>query len=153
MTSQVKLGLVDVWEKHGEGLDFLIKADDDTFVIMDNLMARLQRRDPEVPFMMGHKMTNEVDLNIFSVNIEELDIYFPQGFTFLSGGPGYVMSRAAVRRLVMEGLSPGGSHLCRDKVKRLNGGEDLEMGSCALRLGIALTSSEMEGRTTFLPFK
>ena len=65
MILQVKLGLVEVWEKHGEGLDFLIKADDDTFVIMDNLMARLQRRDPEVPFMMGHKMTNEVGFKHF----------------------------------------------------------------------------------------
>ena len=67
MTLQVKLGLVELWERHGEGLDFLIKADDDTFVIMDNLMARLQGRDPEVPFMMGHKMTNEVGLKYLNI--------------------------------------------------------------------------------------
>ena len=58
----MKLGLTDIWEKHGERLDFLIKADDDTFLVMDNLMARLQGRDPEKPFMMGHKLTNEVKL-------------------------------------------------------------------------------------------
>ena len=56
----MKLGLGEVWEKHGAGLDFLIKADDDTFLVVDNLMARLQGTDPETPFMMGHKMTNEV---------------------------------------------------------------------------------------------
>ena len=56
----MKLGLVEVWETHGARLDFLIKADDDTFLVMDNLMAQLQGRDPERPFMMGHKMTNEV---------------------------------------------------------------------------------------------
>ena len=64
-----------------------------------------------------------------------------------------MMSRAAVRRLVMDGLSTQGSHICQDKVKPLNGGEDLEMGYCAMRLGIPLTSSESEGRSTFLPFK
>ena len=57
---KVKLGLVEVWETHGARLDFVIKADDDTFLVMDNLMAQLQGRDPERPFMMGHKMTNEV---------------------------------------------------------------------------------------------
>ena len=60
--SKVKLGLVEVWETHEAEIDFLIKADDDTFLIMDNLMARLQGRDPEIPFMIGHKMTNEVRL-------------------------------------------------------------------------------------------
>ena len=64
-----------------------------------------------------------------------------------------MMSRAALRRLVMEGLSPGGSQICWDKVKYLNGGEDLTMGSCAMKLDIPLTSSEIGGRTTFLPFK
>ena len=64
-----------------------------------------------------------------------------------------MMSRAAVRRLVMDGLSPQGSHICQDKVKYLNGGEDLEMGNCAMRLGIPLISSEREGKSTFLPFK
>ena len=59
---QVKLGLVEVWKNHGETLDFLIKADDDTYLVMDNLMTRLQGRDPERPFMMGHKLTNEVNI-------------------------------------------------------------------------------------------
>ena len=58
----MKLGLVEVWKNHGETLDFLIKADDDTFLVMDNLMTRLQGRDPERPFMMGHKLTNEVNI-------------------------------------------------------------------------------------------
>ena len=60
----MKLGLVEVWKKHGETLDFLIKADDDTFLVMDNLMTRLQGRDPERPFMLGHKLTNEVNIDI-----------------------------------------------------------------------------------------
>ena len=86
----MKLGLIEVWERHGEELDFLIKADDDTFVIIDNLMARLQGRDPEVSFMMGHKMTNEVSLKylniLFFVNIEELDIYCLRGLILFSPG-------------------------------------------------------------------
>ena len=42
-----------------DSFDFLIKTDDDSFVVMDNLRARLAAMDPEQEFMMGHKLSDD----------------------------------------------------------------------------------------------
>ena len=44
---------------HRDSFDFLIKTDDDSFVVMDNLRARLAAMDPDQEFMMGHKLTDD----------------------------------------------------------------------------------------------
>ena len=44
---------------HRDTFDFLIKTDDDSFVVMGNLRARLAALDPDQELMMGHKLTDD----------------------------------------------------------------------------------------------
>ena len=45
--------------RHRDTFDFLIKTDDDSFVVMGNLRARLAALDPDQELMMGHKLTDD----------------------------------------------------------------------------------------------
>uniref|UniRef100_A0A183SWW5 N-acetylgalactosaminide beta-1,3-galactosyltransferase n=1 Tax=Schistocephalus solidus TaxID=70667 RepID=A0A183SWW5_SCHSO len=62
--------------------DYFYKADDDTYMFVENLVEELSWRNPDEPFMMGHR--------------------FPrfQKVGYFSGGAGYVLSRGALKLLV-----------------------------------------------------
>ncbi len=104
-----------VYDNHRDDADWFMKADDDTYVIVENLRYLLQPRSPDEPVYFGCKFKP----------------YVRQGY--MSGGAGYVLSREALRRLVEVGLGKNrtdqskslGCHANNDQ-----GAEDVEMGSC-----------------------
>ena len=120
--------------KNYQDFDYLLKADDDTFVIVDNLLALLSIRSPLEEFLLGHEQTD-------------------QGVTYLSGGSGYVISKAAFERIV-----PAFQYQCylphaSGQEIEIYPNEDLQMGKCAQLLNIKLYSSQIDGQSTFLPFR
>ncbi|CAJ0598044.1 unnamed protein product [Cylicocyclus nassatus] len=95
--------------------DWFLKADDDTYVHMDNLRALLASYSPYDAFSIGHQFKNGSDFA-----------------TYHSGGAGYVLSREAVRRLVSKGFSKLSS--C-DKHKAH---EDMFIGHCLSELNVTV---------------
>ncbi|ELU10340.1 hypothetical protein CAPTEDRAFT_176711 [Capitella teleta] len=119
-----------IYQHHLNEADWFLKADDDTYVVVENLRLLLQDHNPEEPIHFGRKFKP----------------YVRQGY--MSGGAGYVLSREAVRRFVEQAMpSPG---KCRIDA---GGAEDLEMGQCLQSVGvIAGDSRDSAGRERFHPF-
>ncbi|KAM3174319.1 hypothetical protein ACTXT7_010792 [Hymenolepis weldensis] len=109
--------------------DFFMKADDDSYVIVENLRFILSKMDPNVPFIMGRRFKK----------------YIKQGY--LSGGAGYVVSRAALK-MIAEGMEKE----VPDCQKR-GGAEDVNLGACAERVGVKMIDSlDEHGEEAFHPF-
>ncbi|XP_078592643.1 glycoprotein-N-acetylgalactosamine 3-beta-galactosyltransferase 1-like isoform X2 [Branchiostoma floridae x Branchiostoma japonicum] len=119
-----------VYEHHLDEADWFLKADDDTYVIMENLRHFLSNKDPEEPVYYGFRFN--------SIRPDTKNGY-------MSGGAGYVLSREAVRRLVTQGMDD--PRKCRLHSKAP---EDLEIGRCLEKAGVlAGDSRDEEGRQTF----
>ena len=66
--------------------DWFLKADDDSYIIIENLKAFLQQHSPLDPVQFGCKLIQIVKKG------------------YMSGGAGYVLSREALKRFVTIGL-------------------------------------------------
>ncbi|XP_049838918.1 glycoprotein-N-acetylgalactosamine 3-beta-galactosyltransferase 1-like [Schistocerca gregaria] len=111
-----------------ESTDWVLKADDDTFMVMENLRHLL------LPLNASRALFVGLRLRPFS----------PEGF--MSGGAGYVLSRMAVLRFVEEGLS-GDIEGCNNTGKD---GEDVAMGRCMVALNATfLDSRDSDGLERF----
>ncbi|THD20717.1 Glycoprotein-N-acetylgalactosamine 3-beta-galactosyltransferase [Fasciola hepatica] len=105
--------------KHfGEKFDYFFKADDDTYVVVENLRKLLSTYNPEIPFLMGYRHER----------------FFAQGYP--SGGAGYILSRAALRMMI-KGFKT--TEDCYSTTHSDN--EDVKIGMCAQTLGIPLIDS------------
>lgn len=115
--------------EHRDEFDWVVKADDDTFLLVENLQAAVRGLDPALPSATGvHLRTWET------------------GSTYLNGGAGYVLSRGAVNKLVESGLQ---RHQCEDNLN-LGTGEDVNMANCLTYLGVELLDSrDTAGRQRF----
>ncbi|KAL4003755.1 Glycoprotein-N-acetylgalactosamine 3-beta-galactosyltransferase 1 domain protein [Acanthocheilonema viteae] len=110
--------------------DWFMKADDDTYVIVENLRFMLLAHDPSEPVWFGCKFKP----------------FTKQGY--MSGGAGYVLSRAALKKFVTEALPD--PNKCK---KSEAGAEDAEIGKCLEKVGVkAGDSRDAEGHHRFLPF-
>lgn len=117
------------YEHYGDQFDWFLKADDDTYMIVENLRYFLSHHDPNSLEYFGHK---------FKVIVQ-------QGY--FSGGAGYILSRKSLEVFVTKGLS--GAVKCRQD----GGAEDAEIGICMENLGIkAGDSQDIYGKETFHPF-
>lgn len=135
---KTKEGIKRVWEDYQDQFDYLLKADDDTYVVVENLKKILHQFDPRDLLYMGHQQED-------------------QAVTYMSGGSGYVLSAGAVERIVLTGLAEGPPaapchlpHATGQEVQ-VYPSEDLQLGACAKLLNIEFMSSEAAGGMTFLP--
>lgn len=115
------------YEHHLDEADWFLKADDDTYVIVDNLRWVLGNHTPDEPIYFGRRFKP----------------YTKQGY--MSGGAGYVLSREALRRFVQGFKTKVCSHTTSV--------EDLAMGQCMEKMGV-LAGDARDGlqRETFHPF-
>ncbi|CAL1526713.1 unnamed protein product, partial [Lymnaea stagnalis] len=106
------------------------KADDDTYVIMENLRYFLSAEDSGQPVYFGQRFMPHVT----------------QGYA--SGGGGYVLSKEALRRFGQLGVK--NTSLC----SKYGIDEDVNMGQCMANLRVSLKSSlDFLNRTRFHCFK
>lgn len=122
-----------IYDHHFDDADWFLKADDDTYVIVENLRHLLENRDPVTPVYFGRRFK----------------AYVPQGY--MSGGAGYVLSKEAVRRFVKMSLRDN-VH-CPEKHGAWTA-EDVELGQCLQAVGVEIGDSrDSLARETFHPFQ
>ncbi|TKR87446.1 hypothetical protein L596_011843 [Steinernema carpocapsae] len=119
-----------LYENELDNYDYFLKADDDTYVIVENLRLMLMPYSPKDPLYFGCRFKP----------------FTKQGY--MSGGAGYILSREALKRFVEDGLSDP------KKCKAGNtGNEDSEMGKCMYKIGVkAVDTRDSRGRHRMLPF-
>ena len=112
-----------VYENHLNDYDWFMKADDDTYVVVENLRYMLSGEDPAKPIFFGHH---------FKTNVA-------QGY--FSGGGGYVISKEALKRY--------GKRLKTQCTINM-GPEDVKFGRCMQTLGVVTGDSrDSLNRTRF----
>ncbi|XP_052852825.1 glycoprotein-N-acetylgalactosamine 3-beta-galactosyltransferase 1 isoform X2 [Drosophila gunungcola] len=127
---KTRASLQYVYNHHFRNYDWFLKADDDTYVIMENLRAFLYAYSPSSPVYFGNK---------FRSNVKE---------EYMSGGAGYVLSKMALHQLINEGFV--NSSICSN---RGYGYEDIELGRCLRGVGVVGGDSRDEqGLNRFIPF-
>ena len=118
-----------VYDHHLKDAEWFLKADDDTYVILENLRYFLAGLNPNEPVYFGRKFKHSVK----------------QGY--MSGGAGYVMSKSALVLLVEKAFK--NPMICRLEGKS----EDVEMGLCLEGVGVlAGDSRDVLLRDRFHPF-
>ena len=112
--------------------DWFLKADDDTYMIVENLRYMLEPYNSSDPIYFGCKFKP----------------YVSQGY--MSGGAGYVLSKEALKRFVKQGVNDETGLNCRHDGE---GAEDVELGKCMENLHVkAGDSRDSLGRGRFFPF-
>ena len=80
LTSKVYHTLKDVYKRHNN-FDWYLKADDDTFIFVDNLKSFLNEKNSSMPITYGYNFK----------------VIVPNGYH--SGGAGYVLSKESLNRI------------------------------------------------------
>lgn len=130
LTAKTMQGFLYMYQHYYDEADWFLKADDDTYIIVENLRFFLSHQKSSHPVYFGH----------------HFKMIVKQGY--MSGGAGYVLSKEALRRVVNIGLKD--HKLCRPD----GGSEDAEIGKCLMNVGVKPgLSLDSKHRETFHPFK
>ena len=114
-----------IYQCHINDADWFLKADDDTYVIMENLRYFLSKLNPSDPHYIGRMYTKDGGYN--------------------TGGAGYVFSRETLR-IFKKALDEGGCPR--------GGGKDIFVGKCLRSQGVKLVRTrDSSARETFFRFK
>ncbi|XP_052850965.1 glycoprotein-N-acetylgalactosamine 3-beta-galactosyltransferase 1 [Drosophila gunungcola] len=128
--AKVKEAFKYVYKHHYNDADFFYKADDDTYAVIENMRYMLYPYSPETPVHFGFKFKP----------------FVKQGY--MSGGAGYILSKEALRRFVVEGIPNPKMCLPGTVVN-----EDIEIGRCMEHLNVTAGDSRDEiGRGRMFPF-
>lgn len=116
-----------VHEHYFDEADWFMKADDDTYVALDNLRWLLSKYNPEKPIYFGRRFKP----------------FVKQGY--MSGGAGYVLSKEALKRFV--------DAFKNNKCTHSSSIEDLALGKCMESINVeAGDSRDTSAKETFHPF-
>ncbi|KAH8323392.1 hypothetical protein KR067_007195, partial [Drosophila pandora] len=128
--AKVKAAFTYVYQHHYNDADWFYKADDDTYAVIENMRYMLYPYSPQTPVHFGFKFKP----------------FVKQGY--MSGGAGYILSKEALRRFVVEGI-PNKKYCLPGTV--IN--EDIEIGRCMANLNVTAGDSRDEmGRGRMFPF-
>lgn len=117
-----------IYKHHAHDADWFLRADDDTYVILENLRYFLYAYATTNPIYFGFKMKSAVK----------------QGY--LNAGAGYVLSKEALRRFNDRALLNGKGCRTHDN----GGAEDIEMARCLESVGVLAGDTRDElGRGRF----
>ncbi|OWF35766.1 Glycoprotein-N-acetylgalactosamine 3-beta-galactosyltransferase 1-B [Mizuhopecten yessoensis] len=124
LTAKTMTAFRYIFEKHFNEADWFIKIDDDSFVILENLRYFLSSHSPNDAVYFGHSFKSIVK----------------QGF-YCAGG-GHVLSKEALRRLAMNGVTYSSCQYGAEV--------DVELGKCMEYLGVETAdSTDRLGRSRF----
>ncbi|CEF69661.1 Glycoprotein-N-acetylgalactosamine 3-beta-galactosyltransferase 1 [Strongyloides ratti] len=116
---KIKNTLKWVWTNYKDEYDYILKADDDTYFVMENLRAYLINQNSSEDAYFGFR------------------IYNPPGDikkAYIQGGSGYIFSKKTFNILVENGLDNKKYCCQRDDMY-----DDMEIGRCLFRMGINST--------------
>ncbi|KAM7356653.1 uncharacterized protein ACRADG_002308 [Cochliomyia hominivorax] len=126
--NKTKVALKYIYDHHYDDAEWFLKADDDTYVILENLRYLLYRYSPEIPIYFGAKFKP----------------YVKQGY--MSGGAGYVLSKESLRKFALEAYD--NPRTCPKIFKS----EDVQLGFCLQNIDvIAGDSRDDKGNERFMP--
>ncbi|KAM9838420.1 glycoprotein-N-acetylgalactosamine 3-beta-galactosyltransferase 1 [Aulostomus maculatus] len=116
-----------IYQHHLDDADWFLKADDDTFVVIENLRYLLSKFDTEKPLYLGRRFKP----------------FIAQGY--MSGGAGYVLSKEALRRFI-KGFETG-------ECIHFSSIEDMALGKCMETMQVEPADTrDVKGRQTFHPY-
>ena len=120
-----------VHKHYADQYDWFCKCDDDKYTVMENLKFMLSLLDPAQPSLLGMKLRPPY--------------YNKEKFWWVSGGAGYVFSRAALHKLKQQ-ITSG----CMEDPQWLH--EDQLVSVCARRAHIKLVSNlDQNGKSRIMP--
>uniref|UniRef100_A0A336LXY8 Glycoprotein-N-acetylgalactosamine 3-beta-galactosyltransferase 1 n=1 Tax=Culicoides sonorensis TaxID=179676 RepID=A0A336LXY8_CULSO len=120
-----------IYKNHLNDADWFVKADDDTYFIMENLRYFLYTYNPNYPIYFGCHFKE-----FKATHLE-----------FMSGGAGYVLSKEALRRFIEQALPDPAK--CRHSN---DGAEDVNMGKCMMSVGVKFGDTrDAQKKNRFLP--
>jgi glycoprotein-N-acetylgalactosamine 3-beta-galactosyltransferase len=118
LSEKILLSLLYLYKRYSHDYDWFFKADDDTYVIVENLRHLLRRRPSNISFYHGYIARTP-------------DRYYP------SGGAGYVLSQEALLQFGEQILiKPEKRKLCN-----VDEAEDVNLAYCLARIGIFVTNA------------
>ncbi|XP_077978998.1 uncharacterized protein LOC144434421 [Glandiceps talaboti] len=119
-----------LYENHFDDADWFMKADDDTYVVAENVLHFLSDKDPSQPQYYGKRL-----------------IPFVKG-GYNSGGSGYILSKEALRILITQAYNNPAK--CRG-IEAVH--EDLQTAHCLAGVGVYPGNSlDSQGRERFHHF-
>ncbi|ESN99286.1 hypothetical protein HELRODRAFT_66826, partial [Helobdella robusta] len=107
--NKTKAAFKYIYTNHLNDADWFVKADDDTYMNIENLRYLITQLKEKSSSYLGRRFK----------------FFFPAGY--MSGGAGYVLSKSALHKFVRQGLKAKYSAFCKAEP---GGYEDVNMGQC-----------------------
>ncbi|KAL5019849.1 hypothetical protein ScPMuIL_002741 [Solemya velum] len=130
LTAKTIQSLRHIYDNYVDEYHWFLKADDDSYIVMENLRYLLTHHDHQEPTYMGYHFR----------------MFMEQGY--MSGGAGYVMSRKALRMFIEEGINHKDESICPTDGQD----EDVNVGRCLEAIGVPpYTTTDRLMKETFHP--
>lgn len=128
--NRTQLALLHLWTHFGTAYDFILKADDDTLVNVENLRKFLHGFSPDDTLYIGHPL------------------HIPTLGTYMSGGAGYTITRQSLS-LLIQAFNRSGPNFLQDSIP-----EDAALGLLLASIGATFIATvDLQNRLMSLPVR